>query len=345
MIPTNDLSNRLQMLLKFLSMIEPVSASGPAGEENKKAMEFFHNASNGWNQKSDRTISLDHSVKIINSLLCNQYDTRSKFNSLNANTDSYFNQTTENSSPNLIKIDKPLHQFVQSSVTRTIHLSSQNTLNFKQFALVYQSIVHLIEVIQSIPLLTKNINSEARQPGRNIVANQLKPATNQFISNLERRFAKEPSQRIENNHSVSSLNPIADSSSFRSAKIGERGEPFQPPTSCLPQKQTVGQSVNPASLSVKLAAIPVVNASNSANFPVPQAQAVEVSRFHPRGMDKSITATATDGQVLLGALPFPGVPSNGSFLVSTRKKERKKKPNDDETEERESLMNRQSFDL
>jgi hypothetical protein len=346
MIPTNNLTNPLQLLLEVLSMFQqPAFVGGLSKEENKKAMEFFNSPANGLGQTAVRTISIDHSVKIISSLLSNQSGNKCKFQPLNEAADSNIFQTIESSNPVSIINDNTL-RFIQVLIARIINGSSQDLPTNEQNTMANQPVMlpeNKNQAITSIKMQGFDVDIDSspalsQTKSYAVSAPFLKVATNPERNlSMHSDEGSQAHQRSESKDVSLSIPPLPKTQSPKpSSRIGDRGEAFQPTPDPI-QKQTGDRPGHTYPLSLNQAALSIVKSAETVNIPAPAPLTIEITKVHSRGADQTIVTGAVDSsRIIPSVLPYSGLFSNSSFLAPRRKKDKKKKSDDDETEERES---------
>jgi hypothetical protein len=352
MIPIDIASNRFNLLMQLLSMLDPVLDEGQFGCGHKKATDFFNSSVNGLDQKPLRNVSLDHSVKIIKSLLSNHYNNDSKTNQLNNAKESAIDRLIENPHTKSFKMDMIPSRFIQTAIAQLSDLSSHGCENCEQITLVGQSARPMMKeggLIDNdpnrpslhntanhiIPIDSGSDDSESiRQSMMRNDAILLKPAKERLISVPEGGALKERSQKIAVKES-SLATPRDSTSSFRSnPKIGEMRDSFQPASSNQSVNNPAAQSIRESTLSVKLVPLPTINTTAPLNFCVPIAIPLGANRSQARVMHEASVVSLTDVKVIPAALPFPGMSLNSSFLTAKRKKEKKKQSDDEDREQR-----------
>lgn len=351
MITANNTVNHLELLLQLLSLIQPVSSGGQLGEKNKKTTDFFNDAISQLRQRIDRNMALDHSVKIIKTLLCHQYGPAPTSD----NAESNLYRPAEQSSPKPVKNDTALRRLIQSSVAQIIHISPQEGKNPEQFAQICQAAARLIDEMNQLMLaLTKdgdiNQGDSTRSSMREIAAVQLKPAMDRLISSIENfegcQAAKEVSrQTIERKEFTSQISKPGKDSSEANLKTGERQDSFRSPTSELSQKRRGELAFKPLPFSVKPAAVPIVNTAPAVPLSASSPQFLEAKRSRSDTTPEPVAIRSIDVTSVPIVAPYPGSFSTSSNFAARRKKEKKKHPEDEEREENESLSNSQEFEF
>jgi len=370
MIPIEVAANHFKLLLHLLSMLDPVPGDGQFGGGHKKATDFFNSAVNGLDQKPLRNVSLDHSVKVIKSLISNHYNNDFKTNQPNNAKESTIDRLIENPHTKPFKNDAIPARFIQSAVAQLSDMSSHGCENYEQITLVCHSARPMMKEGElddndpNRPSLRNNANKmnpavghstieetqtsdhilaidsgsdDSKSKRQSLMRNDailLKPVKERLISVPEDDGLKERSQRIAVKES-SIATPRASTASFQSnSRIGEMRESFQPTTSDPTSNNTESQSIRESTLSVKLVPLPNINTTAPLNFCVPIAIPLGASRSQARVIHEASVVSLTDVKVIPAALPFPGMSFNSSFLTAKRKKEKKKQPDDEDREER-----------
>ncbi len=370
MIPIEVAANHFKLLLHLLSMLDPVPGEGQFGEGHKKATDFFNSAVNGLDHKPLRNVSLDHSVKIIKSLISNHYNNDSKANLPNNAKESTIDRLIENPHTKPFKNNEIPARFIQTAIAQLSDLSSHGCENCEQITLVCQSARPMMKEGElddndpNRPSLRNNADEmspevghstiEETQTSDHIIAKNsgsdnseskwhsfmrndailLKPAMDRLISVHEGDAPNERSQKIAVKES-SLATPRDSTVSFRAnSKIGEMREFFQPTSSNQSVNNPAAQSIRESTLSVKLVPLPTINTTAPLNFCVPIAIPLGANRSQARVTHEASVVSLTDVKVIPAALPFPGMSLNSSFLTARRKKEKKKQPDDEDREER-----------
>jgi hypothetical protein len=370
MIPIEVAANHFKLLLHLLSMLDPVPSDGQFGGGHKKATDFFNSAVNGLDQKPLRNVSLDHSVKVIKSLISNHYNNDFKTNQPNNAKESTSDRLIENPHTKPFKNDAIPARFIQSAIAQLSDMSSHGCENYEQITLVCHSPQPMIKEGElddndpNRPSLRNNANEmnpavgystiEETQTSDHIIANDsgsddseskrqsvirndaifLKPAKERLIAVPEGNVPKERFERIAVKES-SIPTPRDSTASFQSnLRIGEMRKSFQPASSDPISNNPAAQSIRESTLSVKLIPLPILNTTEPLNFCVPIAIPIGVSRSQARVVHEASVVSLTDVKVIPAALPFPGMSLNSSFLTAKRKKEKKKQPDEEDREEK-----------
>lgn len=311
----------------MLSLIQPSSFDSFSKSINTKAIESFRNALLELSRIQDHRSSVDHSVKIVKSLICQNQEPQ--FNqsqsAVEKTKESIKNQPAHTS-------DKKSLNELSHSIARFIVLSCHDT--DAKFLLIFGAAAQLLESFQNFQsengLVEKRIDKNF--PVRTFDTHVKFMSARSFSSDsfVEKNvFAK--GRFVPLNFQLHSANRMNLSNFNPDIKGGgDRGEGRRYLMDISRESGSRPMHVSQTPSNISAASVAEIAPPN---FPLPAPQLLDANRLRSRATHDSPVAISTDCRVI-SVVPFSGTFSNRPFLRPKRKKDPKRKS--EEQEENES---------